>query len=109
MMPDRDAWLVEQFTPEELLDACCPPDSTPAPLVPLRPISALQQWQREVGAGFRGQHPNRPSMWHDDALFRAACLEAAGLEAQRAGLARTAAMLFGRSAEIVLTAAGRAA
>lgn len=57
-------------------------------------IGALAQWQREVKAG------RQPT----PALTHAACLDAAGLEAERMGLPTTAEAYFTRAAEVVVSA-----
>lgn len=73
-------------------------------------LGALTQWQREVHARRDGQHPDRPSTWRDGPLYRAACFEAAALDARAAGLEKTAEMLFERAAgEIVDAVAARVA
>ncbi len=69
-----------------------------------QPIGALRQWHRELRAGFDGQRLDAPSTWRFDPLFRSACEEANGIDAQRAGLHRTAAKCFERAASILCIA-----
>lgn len=59
-----------------------------------RSIGALAQWQREIRAG------TKPTA----ALTHAACLDAAGLEAERMVLRKTAEAYFTRAAEVVIDA-----
>jgi hypothetical protein len=101
--PDADAWL-DQFSPDELLEIVTPAETAPVDRS-ARPISALQQWRSELRSGYRGQRLDRPSTWRSDALFTAACWEAAGIEAERTGLPATASMYFARSATTILDAA----
>lgn len=68
------------------------------------PVGALSLWRAELRAGVYGQHIDRPSTWRLDALHKAACYEAAGIEAQRAGLTAIAADAFRRAAGIVASA-----
>ncbi len=71
-----------------------------------KPSGALALWQEELRRGVRGQDSARPSTWLRDDLWRAACHEAAGLEALRAGLLRMAEECF-RTADEVLTSGYR--
>jgi hypothetical protein len=47
---------------------------------------ALQLWRDEVRRGYGGQRADRSSTWRLDALWRAACWEAAAQEAARDGM-----------------------
>jgi len=38
---------------------------------------ALELWRAELARGYGGQHADRPATWRYDALWRAACWEAA--------------------------------
>ena len=38
---------------------------------------ALTLWREELARGYGGQHADRPATWRYDALWRAACWEAA--------------------------------
>lgn len=68
-------------------------------------IGALHQWHAELRAGYCGQSPSASSTWRYDALYRAACAEAAGLEAARDARPGAASWHFSRSAEIIRRAA----
>lgn len=69
------------------------------------PIGALHQWHAELHAGYCEQSPSAPSTWRYDALYRAACVEASGLEAARDARLLAASWYFARSAEIIRRAA----
>jgi hypothetical protein len=68
------------------------------------PIGALAQWRAEVLAGVHGQRMDRSGTWRFDALHKAACYEAGGFEAQRAGLTVAATDAFRRAAEVIANA-----
>jgi len=64
-------------------------------------LSALTVWRREIGRGQGGQSL-APRTWRKDALWRAACHEAAALEYDGMGLPEAAERLRDRAAEIIL-------
>jgi hypothetical protein len=70
----------------------------------IAPVGALALWRAELQAGIHGQCIDRPATWRLDALHKAACHEAAGIEAQRAGLTAAAADAFRRAAAVVANA-----
>jgi hypothetical protein len=72
--------------------------------VDAEPIGALAQWRAEMRAGVLGQRMDRPGTWRLNALHKAACYEAAGFDAQRAGLTVAAADAFRRAAEVIADA-----
>jgi hypothetical protein len=71
----------------------------PSERVPVEPPGARRLWRDEMRAG-------RRTMNTHDALWRAACCEENGLEAQRAGLHSSANYWFERAAQIINDAAG---
>ena len=73
------------------------PRLTESEIGPATPPGALRLWHAELYAGYRGQDAARPSTWRYDALYRAAMCEANGIDAQQAGLPRTAAHWFART------------
>jgi len=64
-------------------------------------LSALTVWRQEIGRGLEGQCGD-PRTWRKDALWRAACHEAAALEYDGMGLPEAAERLRDRAAEIIL-------
>ena len=68
---------------------------------PPKPHGALRLWHEEIRKRYHGQDPARPSTWRTDALYRAACCEANGLDALRSGLPGHAKHWFARAATII--------
>jgi hypothetical protein len=80
--------------------------NAPAVAQSFRPLGALKQWRAELQAGVGGQRANTSSTWHLDALWLAACYEAAAFDAHSHGL--DSAKHLAKAAEIITDAAKRA-
>ena len=66
-----------------------------------QPVGALHLWHEELRRRLYAQDPARPSTWRTDALYRAACCDANGVDALRSGLPGHAAHWFARAATII--------
>ena len=66
------------------------------------PAGALRLWHAELRAGYGGQVAARPASWRLDALYRAACCEANGIDAIREGLPGHATLWFAKAAAILI-------
>jgi hypothetical protein len=71
------------------VDGVCPP---------LARLGALELWRDELRRGVGGQRIDAPSTWRMDALWRAACREAAALEDAAMGLDESARRQMVRAA-----------
>jgi len=80
--------------------------SRPKDRPPFFPLGAVRQWRTELRAGVGGQRIDDPSSWRFDALYRAACYEAAAADAYGDGVDPT--RLLRQAAEVIADAAQRA-
>ena len=79
--PDAERTVARALAGPAAPEAARAPDPKPSPLAVRYP--ALHLWRREVRAGVHGQRPDAAGTWRYDALWRAACWEAAAIQAER--------------------------
>lgn len=77
---------------------------SPVKTARLERLGALQQWRKELCRGDASQRAQSPSTWRYDALWRAACYEAAALENERMNLHPAAADSMRRAIETMKAA-----